>query len=98
MAPPARNAADRVTSPVTYTQSVCSQSEGSMQENAVFTFSHYAPAGGCVCWYCRSEGAGFARFLVGSYRASYYAPVSNIVAEVCSDCEHKAREGERGED
>jgi len=31
MAPPARNAADRVTSPVTYTWSVCSQSEGLME-------------------------------------------------------------------
>ena len=67
-----------------------------MKENAGFPFSHYAPGNGCVCWYCHAAGVGFARFIVGQYRASYFAPLTQILAEVCPACEPKARNGERG--
>ena len=64
-------------------------------EKQGFSFSHYAPLGGCVCWYCRAEGSGFARYFIGTYYVGR-GPDVPVVAEVCPDCEPRARKGERG--
>ena len=64
-----------------------------MKENTGFPFSHYAPAGGCVCWYCGKSGERFARYDVTRKGGTIY---DRVVAEVCPACEPKARNGERG--
>ena len=64
-----------------------------MKENAGFVFSHYATAGGCVCWYCGKSGDRFARYDVTRKGGTIY---DRVVAEVCADCTPRAERGERG--
>lgn len=66
-----------------------------MGKQGFFVFSHYAPEGGCVCWYCHTKGERFARYMVSTYYVGR-GPDIPVLAEVCRDCEPRARNGERG--
>lgn len=66
-----------------------------MEKQGFFVFSHYAPEGGCVCWYCGARGERFARYCIGYYYVGRGPDVVEL-AEVCPDCEPRALRGERG--